>query len=284
MLRAMSSVDPLEVIRTRFPELRFGAVRIIDDGWDSLVLDLDDEWIVRYPRRPEVEQSLEREIALLPELAAMLPVAVPRFDLIARNGVVCVAYRKLAGSPATARLTGHTAHDIGRFLAALHGFPLDRARALSVPSFDPAAWRAHFGVLCAGFRRRVFPLLRAEERKRADGIFALVEELEFNPVLVHGDLGPEHILCRGGRVVAVIDWSDARVGDPALDLAWCLNSIGSGFADSVARAYGADADLRERSLFYHRIGPWYEVAYGVETGRERFVEAGLAGVRARLPQ
>jgi aminoglycoside phosphotransferase (APT) family kinase protein len=279
----MSNVDPINTIRTHFPELPFGVVRVIDDGWDSLVLDLDDEWIVRFPRRPEAEQSLEREIAFLPELAMRLPVAVPRFELIARNGIVCVAYRKLAGSPATVEPTDRTAQDIGRFLAALHGFPLDRARALGIPSFNPAAWRGQFGDLCAGFRRGVFPLLRNEERKRADEIFARVEELEFDPVLIHGDLGPEHILCRDSQVVAVIDWSDARVGDAALDLAWCLNSTPSSFADSVARAYG-DADLRKRSLFYHQIGPWYEVVYGIETGRERFVASGLEGVRARLPR
>lgn len=103
-------------------------------------------------------------------------------------------------------------------------------------------------------------------------------------MLVHGDLGPEHVLCRDGRLIGVIDWSDACVGDPALDLAWCLHGTPPPVASAVARVYGVvDAAARERSLFYHRLGPWYEVSYGLDTGRERFVRSGLEGVRARLP-
>lgn len=102
-------------------------------------------------------------------------------------------------------------------------------------------------------------------------------------MLLHADLGPEHVLCRDGRVVGVIDWSDARVGDAALDLAWCLNGTPTEIADAAAGTYGVDAELRERSLFYHRLGPWYEVIYGLETGQHRFVASGVEGVRARLP-
>lgn len=276
-------MDPIALLRTHFSALDFRDMRVIEDGWDSLVLDLDGAWIVRFPRRPEVEQWMEREIALLPELATRLPVEIPRFDLVARNGVVCVGYRKIAGSPARNDLGERTGDDLGRFLSALHRFPVDRARALGIPCFDRPAWRERFRSLCADFRRRVFPLLRASERERAETVFARVEELDFVPVLIHADLGPEHVLCRDRRVVGVIDWSDARAGDAALDLAWCLNGTPPKVAGAVERTYGVDADLRERSLLYHRLGPWYEVVYGLETGQKRFVTSGVEGVRARLP-
>jgi aminoglycoside phosphotransferase (APT) family kinase protein len=231
-----------------------------------------------------VEQWIEHEIALLPELEARLPVAVPRFDLIARNGVVCVGYRKIGGEPAKAHLDEQTGRDVGDFLSALHRFPVERARALGIPYFDPVAWRERFQDLCADFRRRVFPLLRPSEHKRAEAVFARVAELDFAPVLVHADLGPDHVLCRDGRVVGIIDWSDVRVGDAALDLAWCLNGTPSEVANAVADTYGVNAELRERSLFYHRLGPWYEVVYGLESGQKPFVTSGIEGVRARLPQ
>jgi hypothetical protein len=49
-------------------------------------------------------------------------------------------------------------------------------------------------------------------------------------------------------------------------------------------AYGGEADaaFRDRARFYHRIGPWHEVVYGLDTEQRRFVERGLAGVRERL--
>ena len=277
-------MEPIALLRARFPALDFRDVRVVEDGWDSLVLDLDGEWIVRFPRRSEVEVWIEREIALLPELAPRLPVEIPRFDLIARDGVVCVGYRKLAGSPAKDGVNEQTGDDLGRFLSALHRFPVDRARALGVPHFDPPTWREHFTRLCGDFRHRVLPLLQPSEQERAETVFARVDELDFVAVLIHADLGPEHVLCDDGRVIGIIDWSDVRVGDPALDLSWCLNGTPPEFAEAVVRTYGADARVRERSLFYHQLGPWYEVVYGLETGQERFVRSGVDGVRARLPE
>ena len=274
--------DPTAVIRRHFPALEFQEVRVVEDGWDSLVLELDATWMLRFPRRSEVAQWLEQEIALLPELAPSLPVEIPRFDLIARNGVLCVGYRKLIGEPAH-DLSAPAGADLARFLSALHRFPAARARDLGIPYFGPAAWREEIGRVCSDFRQRVFPLLRSGERQRAELVFARVSEIEFDPVLVHGDLGPAHVLYERQRVTAVIDWSDARVGDPALDLAWCLNGTAPNAADVAARTYGVSEELRARTLFYHRLGPWYEVVYGLQTGQDRFVASGLEGVRARLP-
>lgn len=38
------------------------------------------------------------------------------------------------------------------------------------------------------------------------------------PVICHGDFLPVNVLMQGGHVAAVIDWSFARIGDPAYDL------------------------------------------------------------------
>jgi hypothetical protein len=38
----------------------------------------------------------------------------------------------------------------------------------------------------------------------------------FDAVLLHADLGPEHVLRRGSELIGVLDWSNARIGDPAL--------------------------------------------------------------------
>jgi aminoglycoside phosphotransferase (APT) family kinase protein len=38
---------------------------------------------------------------------------------------------------------------------------------------------------------------------------------------LHGDYWPGNILWKDGRLAAVIDWEDARVGDPLDDLANC---------------------------------------------------------------
>jgi aminoglycoside phosphotransferase (APT) family kinase protein len=276
--------DPVELLRRRFPDLAFESVTVVDDGWDSVVCDVDDEWIVRIPRRPDVSRWIERELRLLPELAPRLPIAVPAIERVARNDIVCVAYRKLPGQPAGPNLGREAGVDLGRFLTALHRFPVERARVLGVPLLSREEWREAYGRRVAQFARRVVPLLDRDERPRAKRLLAEQRALaDFEPALVHRDLGPEHVLCRDGRVEAVIDWSDACVGDPAIDLAWCLHGTPGDAAAAVAATYGSEGEIASRALWYHRLGPWYEVTYGLELGDARFVASGLAGVRARLP-
>jgi aminoglycoside phosphotransferase (APT) family kinase protein len=129
----------------------------------------------------------------------------------------------------------------------------------------------------------VFPLLDARERRLAGRLFEAVT-FDFEPTPVHGDVGPEHVLCTDdGRIAGVIDWGDARIGDPGIDLAWPLHGTTPEFVDAAEAAYETvDGATKARADFYHRRAPWYEVLYGVERGRPELVERGLAAVRARL--
>jgi aminoglycoside phosphotransferase (APT) family kinase protein len=119
------------------------------------------------------------------------------------------------------------------------------------------------------------PLLDPDERPRGEALLAEVETLTgFRPAVTHSDLGPTHLLVHDGRLAGVIDWGDARVGDPAIDYAWLLNGP---FPD-----WDVDDELRRRALIYHRLGPWFEVHYGDFTKQPEWVRSGLAGIRSRL--
>ena len=235
----------------------------IDDGYDFEVAIVDDDWVFRFPRRAGVEEALEVEIVLLPALAPALPVSVPAFEHISREPLF-VGYRVIRGEP----LVDEDAGGIRAFLEALHAF--DPALPVERPD-----WVEAYSEQCAEFERLVLPLLDEERHPEAKRLFGEAETLvDFKPVLLHADLGPAHLLVRDGRLAGVIDWGDARVGDPALDYAWLLNGP---FAD-----WDVDRDLRRRARFYHRLGPWYEAHYGLFTNRPAHVERGLAGIRDRL--
>jgi aminoglycoside phosphotransferase (APT) family kinase protein len=234
----------------------------IDDGYDFHVLVLDGTWVVRRPRRAEVAEALAVEAALLPALAEALPVAVPRFEHVSSFFAV---YRLIDGEP----LRDEDPDGVRAFLDALHAFD---PGGLPVPAPD---WLDTYRRQADAFRQVVVPLLDADERPRAEALLAEVETLTgFTPALTHSDLGPEHLRCRDGRLVGVIDWGDARIGDPAIDYAWLLNV--------PFPHWDVDDELRRRALVYHRLGPWFEAHYGVFTGRPGHVESGLAGIRSRL--
>ena len=236
----------------------------IDHGYDFEVVLVDDEWIFRFPRRAGVEEALEAEIALLPAVSSALPVAVPRFEHVSREPLF-VAYRAIRGTP----LVSEDGDGVRRFLEALHSFD-----ASQLP-LDRPSWVEAYDEQCAEFERLVVPRLDADLRTRARRLFSETETLVgFEPALLHADLGPEHLLVDGGRLAGVIDWGDARIGDPALDYAWLLNGP---FGD-----WDIDADVRRRARFYHRLAPWYESHYGLFTDQPLHTEAGLAGIEARL--
>jgi aminoglycoside phosphotransferase (APT) family kinase protein len=268
----------LRRLREQLPDLAAGHIEPIRSGWDSHAFVVEDMWIVRVPRRREAEESLRREGALLAAVAARLPSSTPEVDRVTQQSPICVVTRKIAGVPAHGHPT--TGTELGRFLAALHAVPTE---VLPLPTSDVSSWRAAHEQRRAQFERSVFPLLDLDERRRAHDLFASIE-FDFAPTLVHGDLGPEHVLCRSdGHIEGVIDWGDARIGDPAIDLAWALHGTGSTFADAVVASYGSvPRAMYARAAFYHRRGPWYEVLYGLEIDRPDLIATGLAGLRARL--
>jgi aminoglycoside phosphotransferase (APT) family kinase protein len=85
-----------------------------------------------------------------------------------------------------------------------------------------------------------------------------VPEVVGPAVIVHGDAGPGNFLHRNGKVVALLDWELAHLGDPMEDLAWLsMRSVLEPFPDFSTRlkdyetAAGIAVD-RERVLF-HRV-------------------------------
>ena len=262
------------------------------DGWSSLVLEVGGEYIFRFPRFLEIKAGHEKEAALLPELARALPVAVPHFEYTwlgdPRSGFGFVAYRKLPGLPLDRELLRRPAviQDLARFLSALHAFPTDQALALKVPECSALAWRQAQRDFYAWVQERLFPLLDEGQRARARDTWEpfLDDETHFyfQPVLIHADLAPEHILCdpQAGGITGVIDWEDAALGDPALDFAGLLSLGELQAVRAVIGAYqGApDSGLEARAAWYLALAPYHQARYGMLFGSPCHLEQGLSAI------
>ncbi len=85
------------------------------------------------------------------------------------------------------------------------------------------------------------------------------------PVLLHGDFWPGNLLWQRGRLVAVLDWEDAAVGDPMSDVAGCrlelLWKYGERASDRFTRAY-----TEQHSVAPQRLALW-EVYVGCAAAR-----------------
>lgn len=242
-------------------------------GWDSAVTLVDGRWVERRPRRPEVADQLRRETRLMPWLAPRLPLPVPVPRIVAEEPLV-VRHALVPGEPIGEPTAAH-GRQLGGFLRALHGCPVHEAAEHGLPTAGHQQDIDDFLV-------RVLPLVPAEHH--ADAL-TLLDQVRQAPgdTVVHGDLGPEHVLA-DDDLTGVIDFGDTHVGDAAIDLAWALHGTPPAFAEALAAAYGVTGELRERALGWHRLGPWYEVTHGLDTGEPGTVAAGLAGIVGRLPR
>lgn len=236
----------------------------LGSGWDSDAVLVDGRWVERTARRPAAEAGLRREARLLPWLAAWLPLAVPR-PVVMSEAPLTVRHPWVPGSALHAP-SPDQGQRLGAFLRALHDVPVDGAVAHGLP--DPATTRGWRDRSVARFEAEVAPRLPDDRRLRA-----ALDRLREAPAdaVVHGDLRAEHVLAADGEITGVIDWGDARAGDPAKDLEWLL--LDTDVAPAVIEAYGADLTARTRN--WRRVGPCYAVVHGLDTGDDALVVRAL---------
>jgi aminoglycoside phosphotransferase (APT) family kinase protein len=218
---------------------------------------------------PAARAEVTREAELLRLVAARVsvPVPVPRFaDPV--HGVL--GYPLLPGRPLLGRAApAGAAARLGQVLRELHGIPRaevgDRA---PVDPAEPDAWLADLSGPA--------PLLRVLRATRPRPARELV--------LAHADLGAEHLLESDGELTGVIDWADAAVTDPALDLARPYRDFGPAFLDDLLLAYGTDTpELRQRVTFFARCAALEDLAYGRESGREEYRRAAERSLARLFP-
>jgi aminoglycoside phosphotransferase (APT) family kinase protein len=254
-------------------------------GWDSYTYLINGTWIFQFPRPAAPPGWFAGQMRLIHRLKGRLPAPIPEPEFISA-APMCMGYRRIEGTSVTRGMKGRWPEQLGAFLRCLHAVGTDQG---GLPPCSPSRWREINQGLIQEFRDRVVPLLSTEEKRSSEVLFAAFLEDQswsgFSPVVVHRDLGPEHILVTNdGRLAGVIDWGDAQLGDAAIDFSWLLfGSPAEG--ERALDAYGETSTpgFRRRALFYHQLGPWHEVAHGIDTGQPAFVANGLAGVRARLP-
>lgn len=268
-----------------FPQLEaIATFTPVGHGWTCHTYEADGTWIVQFPKDAGAEALLRRQIDMLPEIAAEVSTAVPEPELVSLDPVV-MGYRKLPGtSLVEAGDEGVWPERLGRSLYDLHMVP---AEYLGLRARGAAAVREERRAELATLQERVFPLLSTAERgafaDRFDHYLGADDLWRFGPCVTHNDLGPDHILVSAaGDLAGVIDWEEVGIGDPAWDFAWLLGARPDAGERALA-AYGGlpDAGFRDRARFSFLLMPWHEVIYGLDSGRDAFVQSGLGGVRER---
>ncbi len=291
----------IALIQRNFPQVVIRTALPITRGWDSFVLEVNEELIFRFPMRDDVIPYLENELRLLPLLERALSTPIPHFDFIGQGDAsypyMFVGYRKLVGVAldddriAQEHLAA-LAPALANFLNELHSFPVEQAVSVGVEGHTPEQWRERYQERYIDLQKRVFPLLDADLRTKSErlweGFLDNTAIFSFQPALIHCDLACEHILCdpKRGTLTGVIDWGDVTIGDPAMDFVGLHNGHGRKFTDLVLSEYRGvvDAGFWQRMDFYLCYGPFSELLYGAYSGNEGFIMKGKEGLRRMFHQ
>ncbi|WP_085025432.1 aminoglycoside phosphotransferase family protein [Ensifer aridi] len=199
-------------------------------GWDNRTFHLGDEMTVRLPSAASYAFQVEKEQRWLPQLAPLLPLAIPVPLAMGRPDQGYPwhwsVYQWRAGEIAThARIADLSAFatTLAEFLAALQRIDAEggpppgqhnffRGGPLTVYDHETRwALEALEGEIDASAARAVWDA-------------ALGTTWTGAPVWFHGDVASGNLLVDNGRLSAVIDFGTSGVGDPACDLsiAWTM--------------------------------------------------------------
>jgi aminoglycoside phosphotransferase (APT) family kinase protein len=218
------------LLAEQFPELDASSAKLLGEGWDNSAWLVEGRWVFRFPRRQIAIPGVERELAVLPRLAPLLPVPIPEPQFVGRAserfqwpffGAPHLPGVEAADAELSDGAREELGAELGRFLRALHDVELDVELPRDPNRRADMPFRVERARTCIAEAADLFhPSQRIEE--------LLDEAAQLPPsedaVLVHGDLHQRHVLIREQRLAAVIDWGDVCVGDASIDLqlAWCL--------------------------------------------------------------
>lgn len=230
-------------------------------------------WLLRIPRRPDALALAQREQAVLDRVRPYLPIQVPDWQI---HTTELIAYPLLRGKPAgtidpelqayrweidAQNLPDAYLQSLGQALAALHAIePGALVRAgLKTPSIATirTAWSERMAKV-----KQVYPVnlpLWERWQRWLDNDTLWPE----HTTLIHGDLHPGHILVdQQAQVTGFIDWTEARVDDPASDFAAHYRVFGRNSLEALLRHYGQSGGHVWPAMADHIVA--YDSAIAVE--------------------
>jgi len=236
-------------------------------------LEINKEWMFRFPRSPVAAEAMRNEVGFLPQFGPLSPLPVPVY--VYRHAC-CVGYKKIWGEnlrPDKMRqLPDNKLDDLAArfaaFLSTIHTFPTDQAEALGLRE-SWGDWRRKGR---AYFMENLSPLLTRRARLSVESLFDEFFNMEFQKVVVHGDFNSDHILFDNATsaITGIIDFGDLTIEDPATDLHGVYDEFGHSFFEKLLSHYtGPIGDaLFDRMKTRTKATVLFDAVYAHQRGRE----------------
>ncbi|WP_142828213.1 macrolide 2'-phosphotransferase [Planococcus soli] len=261
-------------------------------GLDFSVVQFEDEngvsWILRIPRREDVQDQVLKEKRILDVVVPNLKVQAPKWELVNDE---LIAYKALRGVPVGTynpevqqfewgldpkNLSDRFVSSLAEAMVSLHSISFDKVREGGLPVQSISEVRNQM-------QQRMDRV--KEEMDVADKLWSRwkkwIDEDSYWPEqsgFIHGDLHAGHMLIdKQERVTGFIDWTEARVADVSTDFLGHLVAYGEAELDRLILAYGQAGgkvwpNMKEHIMELATTTPIDIAEFAIKSDSEEYME------------
>lgn len=220
----------LEVLHDEVPGLTVDSMTFFSDGWKYFVVDVNNDWIFRFPREMTFMPILERERLLLDRLRNHISLPIPYYEFTGSN-IAFVCYRKIPGEALNTSMYAKLSENVRQGIAdALALFLTQMHQAVS-PNEAFSLGFEECKIPVEWIETSLLDTLLSDDLKRiVREALTYFKEHPLNEhfVLLHNDLNGENFAfdMNTQKVSGVFDFSDAAVGHYSMEFGklFCVHS------------------------------------------------------------
>jgi aminoglycoside phosphotransferase (APT) family kinase protein len=251
----------LNKIKNKFPEVSWRLSKIITNGCDNDVIILDSRYVFRFPKNKDAKIKLVKEVEILQKLNTFIKLRIPRIEFISSDfsfiGYLLIVGRPIQPQKIYGKLSNDQLLDFNKklvaFLKELHSENITKDLKqyfLNQPK------NKELRDLKKDVKKYLLRILNEKDIATINEFFIEYKKafsVNYEKVIIHGDLSWEHLLFRNNILSGAIDFSDLSYGDPAVDFS-CFWDYGEKFVKTICKLYDSkkDKSIYSRSKLHYK--------------------------------
>jgi aminoglycoside 2''-phosphotransferase len=273
-------------VRELLPGIDIQSIIHNAEGLVNDVFIVNGNTVVRFAKDEYAIKALQAELQIFDLVRPHIRLAIPSPTY---RGEDVVVYRLLEGETFSKRLLislseqdqQATADQLAGFLKALHAIPVREGMPTTLAPVTHERWLD----IRQKVEQKIYPLLLKHQIEWVcdlfDDILCEPSNFAYQPCLIHGDLGPYHILFdrKSRRLSGILDFGVSGTGDPATDVGNLLQVYGESFVNRLRGEYPQIERLMKRARFYAQALELQWVLSGLTSGEAFWFTAHIGGAR-----
>ncbi len=263
-------------------------VNLINQGWSNQIVEVNDEWIFRFPRDKDSPQ-FRLESDFVAQFEQVSPVPIPSIES-SEDGFTL--YKRIPGvafsldsfQSLSSIQKRKVYRQLGEFLTCLHSFEFSHKSLCAFPyggsDFWPDLWANVEGCLT--------PDVKNKAEYYFESYLESTESLIIPKSITHSDLGTNNTLLdiNAGCLSGIIDFTDISVSDIAVDFNCYYRTFGQAFIEEVLNYY----ELPLGDNFWRRVEfesyrkSLFIIYYAKQYGYEEYIPSCIDGLNVMLSE